>query len=123
MNCPTRMILLFIALLLVAFSHGATSFLPPMILLGFAGGIITPVILDCVAKGTRPGALGAALGTHEAVYGFGMCLGPIAGGAFAEAFQPTALYLTLAMLSLLIIPVSQAMGKGLMHTPTCGEGR
>ncbi len=101
--------LLFTALLLVAFSRGAVSFLIPMILLGFAGGIITPVILDCVANGTRPDALGAALGTHEAIYGLGMCLGPVAGGAFAEAIQPTALYLTLAVLSLLMLPVSRAI--------------
>ncbi len=102
-------ILLFAALLLVAFSNGAVSFILPMILIGFAGGIITPVILDCVAGGANPDALGAALGTHEAIYGIGMCLGPIAGGAFAEAFQLTALYITLATLSLLIIPVSRAI--------------
>ena len=104
-------ILLFVALLLVAFSHGAASFLLPMILFGFAGGIITPVILDCVAGGAHQGTLGAALGTHEAIYGLGMCIGPIAGGAVAETFQPTVLYITLAMLSLLILPVSRNIGK------------
>lgn len=104
-------ILLFVALLLVAFSHGVAGFLLPMILFGFAGGIITPVILDCVAGGAHQGTLGAALGTHEAIYGLGMCLGPIAGGAVAETFQPTALYITLAMLSLLILPVSRNIGK------------
>jgi len=103
--------LLFMALLLVTFSRGAVSFLIPMILLGFAGGMITPVILDCVANGTRPDALGAALGTHEAIYGLGMCLGPVAGGAFAEATQPTKLYLALAVLSLLMLPVSRAIGR------------
>jgi MFS family permease len=102
-------VLLFTALMLVAFSRGEVSFLLPMSLLGFAGGIVTPVILDCVANETHPDALGTALGTHEAIYGLGMCLGPIAGGAFAEAVQPTALYLTMAVLSLLIIPVSRAM--------------
>jgi predicted MFS family arabinose efflux permease len=104
-------VLLFTALLLVASSHGEVSFLLPMILLGFAGGIVTPVILDCVAKGTHPDTLGAALGTHEAIYGFGMCLGPVAGGTFAEAIHPSALYLTLAMLSLLMLPISRAIGK------------
>jgi predicted MFS family arabinose efflux permease len=101
--------LLSVALLLVTFSRGEVSFLLPMSLLGFAGGIITPVILDCVANETSPEALGAALGTHEAIYGLGMCLGPVAGGAFAEAVQPTTLYLVLAMLSLLMLPVSRAM--------------
>ena len=101
--------LLFMALLLVAFSRGEAGFLLPMSLLGFAGGIITPIILDCVANGTRPDALGAALGTHEAIYGLGMCLGPIAGGVVAEAVQPTVLYLTMAMLSLLILPISRAI--------------
>ncbi|MBN2334109.1 MFS transporter [Candidatus Bathyarchaeota archaeon] len=109
-------VLLFVALLLVAFSQGVTGFLLPMVLFGFAGGIITPVILDCVAGGTHSDTLGAALGTHEAIYGLGMCLGPIAGGVFAEAFQPTALYLTLATLSLLILPVSRAIGKGSAKT-------
>ncbi len=105
-------VFLFAALILVAFSQGVAGFLLPMILFGFAGGIVTPVILDCVAGGAHPGALGAALGTHEAIYGLGMCLGPIAGGTFAEAFHPTALYLSLATLSLLILPVSRAIGKG-----------
>lgn len=104
-------VLLFMALLLVAFSRGEAGFLLPMSLLGFAGGIITPIILDCVANGTPPGALGAALGTHEAIYGIGMCLGPVAGGALAEATQPKALYLTLAMVSLLTVPASRAIGR------------
>ena len=111
-------VLLFVALLLVAFSQGVVSFLLPMVLFGFAGGIITPVILDCVAGGAHPSALGAALGTHEAIYGLGMCLGPIAGGVFAEAFQPAALYLTLATLSLLILPVSRAIGRRPARTPS-----
>lgn len=104
-------VLLFMALLLVAFSRGEAGFLLPMSLLGFAGGIITPIILDCVANGTPPGALGAALGTHEAIYGIGMCLGPVAGGALAEATQPKALYLTLAMISLLTAPASRAIRR------------
>jgi len=104
-------VLLFMALLLVAFSRGEAGFLLPMSLLGFAGGIITPIILDCVANGTPPGALGAALGTHEAIYGIGMCLGPVAGGALAEATQPKALYLTLAMISLLTVPASRAIRR------------
>ena len=103
--------LLFMALLLVSFSRGEASFLIPMSLLGFAGGIITPIILDCVANGTPPEALGAALGTHEAIYGIGMCLGPVVGGAFAEATQPTTLHLTLAMVSLLTAPASRAIGR------------
>jgi len=59
--------LLFMALLLVAFSRGVAGFLLPLSLLGFAGGIITPIILDCAVNGTPPEALGAALGTHEAI--------------------------------------------------------
>jgi MFS family permease len=104
-------VLLFMALLLVAFSRGEAGFLLPLSLLGFAGGIITPIILDCVANGTPPEALGAALGTHEAIYGIGMCLGPVAGGALAEATQPTTLYLTLAMISLLTVPASRAIRR------------
>jgi len=102
-------ILLFISLLIVAFSIRSTSFILPMILFGLAGGIITPVILNCVTRKTQSNTLGVALGAHEAIYGLGMCIGPITGGFIAEAYQPATLYLTLAILSLLILPVSRSL--------------
>jgi DHA1 family multidrug resistance protein-like MFS transporter len=99
-------ILLFAAFSTLAFSDRALEFLQPMVLYGIAAGIMTPVILDYIAHGTPSGSLGIAMGLHEGVYGLGMSLGPIVGGAIAEQFQPMTLYLLLSIVSLLIIPLS-----------------
>lgn len=102
-------ILLFAAFSALAFSDRALEFLPPMVLYGIAAGIMTPVILDYIAHGTPSGSLGTAMGLHEGVYGLGMSLGPIFGGAIAEQFKPMTLYLLLSAVSLLIIPLSLSL--------------
>jgi MFS family permease len=102
------------ALFMVSKSNSTTEFALPLALYGFAGGIITPIILDYIAHKSPNEALGAAMGLHEFVYGVGMSLGPIAGGAIAEAYNPSILYATLAALALLIIPLSLGL-KELSH--------
>ena len=94
------------ALFMVSRSNSISEFALPLALYGFAGGIITPIILNYIAHESPSEALGAAMGLHECVYGVGMSLGPIAGGAIAEAYHPSILYLLLAVLVLLIIPLS-----------------
>ena len=69
-------------------------------------GIITPVILDYIAQRTSRKFLGTAMGLHECVYGIGMTVGPMIGGAIAEAVKPSTLYMLLAILSFFIIPLS-----------------
>ncbi len=96
------------ALFLISTSNSTSEFALPLALYGFAGGIITPVILDYIAHRSPKEALGAAMGLHEFVYGVGMSLGPIVGGAIAEAYNPSTLYLLLAALVLFIIPFSMA---------------
>lgn len=96
------------ALFMVSKSNSITEFALPLALYGFAGGIITPVILDYIAHRSPKEALGAAMGLHEFVYGVGMSLGPIVGGAIAEAYNPSTLYLLLAALVLFIMPFSMA---------------
>ena len=105
-------ILMSAALFMVVRSGSPLEFLVPLAMYGFAGGIVTPVILDYIAHRAPPNALGIVMGTHEAVYGLGMCMGPIIGGSIAEAFQPSTLYLILAVLSLLILPLSGSLRKG-----------
>jgi MFS family permease len=102
-------ILLCVAFLIVSFSSNTLEFVLPLSVFGFAGGIITPVILDYVAHGSPSESLGAAMGLHEFVYGIGMSLGPIIGGAIAEKFSPSILYRLLAVLVLFIIPFSFRM--------------
>jgi len=94
------------ALFLVSSSNTATEFAVPLALFGFGGGIITPVLLNYIAHRSPSESLGAAMGLHEFVYGVGMSLGPIVGGAIAEAYNPSILYILLAVLALIIIPLS-----------------
>jgi len=102
------------ALFLVSKSNIIMEFALPLALYGFAGGIITPVVLDYIAHESPREALGASMGLHECVYGFGMTLGPIVGGVIAEAYNPSILYVTLAGLVLLILPLSLGL-KEMVH--------
>ncbi len=102
------------ALFMVSKSNSIIEFALPLALYGFAGGIITPIILDYIAHESPKEALGASMGLHEFVYGVGMSLGPIVGGAIAEAYNPSTLYMTLAALVLLILPLSLGL-KEMTH--------
>jgi MFS family permease len=96
------------ALFMVSTSNSTSDFALPLALFGFAGGIITPVLLDYIAHRSSSESLGAAMGLHEFVYGVGMSLGPLIGGSIAETYSPSILYLLLSALVLLIIPFSMA---------------
>ena len=98
-------VLMCAALFLVSLQETAFGFLIPLALYGLAGGIITPVVLDYIAHRTPRESLGAAMGAHEGIYGLGMCLGPMIGGAVAEAHGPSTLYLLLAAVSLVMLPL------------------
>jgi MFS family permease len=99
------------ALFMVSKSNSIVEFALPLALYGFAGGIITPVILDYIAHESPSEARGASMGLHECVYGVGMSLGPIVGGFIAEAYNPSILYVTLSGLALLILPLSLGLKK------------
>ena len=101
------------ALFLVSFSSNTLGFVVPLALYGFAGGIVTPVILNYIAHRTPREVLGTAMGLHECVYGVGMTIGPMVGGVIAEAFQPSTLYLLLAALATLILPLSLGLDESL----------
>jgi len=98
--------ILSVALFMVSLSTRSLDFVLPLTLYGVAAGMITPVTLDYIAHRIPSEARGTAMGVHECVYGIGMSLGAMAGGAVAEAFQPSTLYQMLAVLSALIIPLS-----------------
>jgi MFS family permease len=104
-------VMLAVGLTLFSFSSSVEGFVVPLILYGGAAGIVTPVILDIIAKRCDKGALGTAMGVHEGVYGVGMCLGSMAGGAIAEFYAPGTLYLFLAALSLTILPLSVVLAR------------
>jgi MFS family permease len=100
------------AMFLVSFSSSTIEFVVPLALFGLAGGIITPVILDYIAHRAPKEALGTAMGLYECVYGIGMTIGPLAGGALAEAFNPSKLYLLLAALAIFILPLALGLDDG-----------
>ena len=101
------------ALFMLSFSSTTLEFVAPLAIYGLAGGIITPVILDYIAHRTPKEVLGTAMGLHECVYGVGMTIGPMVGGVIAEAFQPSTLYLLLAALATLILPLSLGLDESL----------
>lgn len=101
------------ALFMLSFSSTTLEFVAPLALYGLAGGIVTPVILDYIAHRTPKEVLGTAMGLHECVYGVGMTIGPMVGGVIAEAFQPSTLYLLLAALATLILPLSLGLDESL----------
>jgi len=98
--------LLTASMLTVSSARSTMGFALPLVLYGVVAGIVTPVVLDYIAKRTPREALGTAMGAHEGIYGVGMFVGPLVGEAVAEAYQPSTLYLVLAGVSLLVLPLS-----------------
>jgi len=98
------------ALYIIAFSRTTPSFIAPLAMFGLSGGIITPIIQNAIAHRSPRHALGMAMAVNESLYGMSMFIGPLVGGFVAEAFQPTTLYLSLAAISLLILPLSSRFG-------------
>ncbi len=51
------------------------------------------------------------MGVHEAIYGVGMCLGPLIGGAIADTYSAYTLYSLLVGVSLMILPFGYLMTR------------
>jgi len=102
-------LLLFSGMLLFSYSTGLAGYAAALALYGVAAGIMTPVVLDYIAKRCEPGSLGAAMGLHEGTYGLGMFTGSIAGGGLAEVYGPQLLYRVLAVLSVAILPLARRL--------------
>ncbi len=108
-------LLLFTGMLVFSFASSTLEYALPLVLYGIAAGIMTPLMLDYIAKRCDKRSLGAAMGFHEGVYGVGMCLGPMVGGAIAEIWGPPLLYRLLAGLALTMLPLGYMLarsGKG-----------
>ncbi len=101
--------LLVSGMLLFSYSTGLAGYAAALALYGIAAGIMTPVVLDYIAKRCEPGSLGAAMGLHEGTYGLGMFTGSMGGGGLAEAYGPRFLYGALAALSVTILPLSRRL--------------
>jgi len=108
--------LLVSGMLVFSYSTGLAGYASALALYGVAAGIMTPVVLDYIAKRCEPGSLGAAMGLHEGVYGVGMFIGPIAGGGLAEVYGPQILYRALAALSVAVLPLSRRLEPDDKHS-------
>ena len=108
-SVPLAALFLSIGMLIFSYASSLLEFAAPLILYGVAAGILTPIMLDYIAKRCDKSTLGAAMGLHEGVYGVGMCVGPLAGGAMAESFGPRLLYQSLSLLALTMIPLSRLL--------------
>jgi MFS family permease len=72
---------------------------------------MTPVALDYISMRTPERLRGTAMGVHEAIYGIGMCLGPLIGGAIADKYSAYTLYTILVGVALLIMPFAYLMPR------------
>ena len=103
--------LLGAAMYLVRNAATGTQFAIPLIFYGLGSGIMTPVVLDWISKRTPDKLRGTAMGVHEGIYGVGMCLGPLVGGAIADYYGAAMLYSLLVLVSLLILPLGYLMTR------------
>lgn len=102
-------VLLAASMFLARTAGGITGFALPLFLYGLGSGIMTPVILDFIAKRTSREALGSAMGVHEGVYGVGMLIGQFVGGLIADAYGVSMMYGLLVGVSLLVLPLGYFM--------------
>jgi predicted MFS family arabinose efflux permease len=102
-------VLLAASMFLARLASGVMGFALPLFLYGVGSGIMTPVVLDFIAKRTSKEALGSVMGVHEGVYGVGMFIGPFAGGLIADAYGASTMYTLLVAASLLILPLGYLM--------------
>jgi predicted MFS family arabinose efflux permease len=108
-SVSTAAALLAASMFLARLASGLIGFALPLFLYGVGSGIMTPVVLDFIAKRTSNKALGSAMGVHEGVYGVGMFIGPFAGGLIADAYGASTMYSMLVAASLLILPLGYLM--------------
>jgi len=104
-------ILLVTGMLIFSYASDIVGYVVPLVLYGAAAGIMTPLMLDYIAKECDKESLGAAMGLHEGVYGVGMCLGPLVGGAIADTLGPPTLYRILAVFALTMLPLAYVLSK------------
>jgi len=107
----TASTLLAAAMYLVRNAETGIQFAIPLIFYGLGSGIMTPVVLDFISKRTPDKLRGTAMGVHEGIYGVGMCLGPLLGGAIADYYSAATLYGLLVLVSLLILPLGYVMTR------------
>ncbi len=98
-------------MLIFSYASSTLEYAFPLVLYGTAAGIMTPLMLDYIAKRCDKENLGAAMGLHEGVYGIGMCLGPMIGGTIAEVWGPPLLYRILAVLALTMLPLAYMLTR------------
>ncbi|MBT3283426.1 MFS transporter [Candidatus Bathyarchaeota archaeon] len=99
------------SMFLVRTGNNALTFGVPLIFYGIGSGIMTPVAMDFISKRTPERLLGTAMGVHEAIYGIGMCFGPLIGGAIADSYSAFTLYTILVGVAFLIIPFAYLMTR------------
>ncbi len=99
------------SMFLVRTGSNALTFGVPLLFYGIGSGIMTPVAMDFISKRTPKRLLGTAMGVHEAIYGIGMCFGPLIGGAIADTYSAFTLYTILVGVALLIMPCAYLMTR------------
>ena len=107
----TASLFMGLSMFLVRNGNDAVSFGVPLVFYGAGAGIMTPVVLDFISKRTPERLRGTAMGVHESIYGVGMCLGPLIGGAIADNYSAFTLYSILVGVALMILPFGYLMTR------------
>jgi len=102
-------ILTSLALLGIALSRGALTFLPPLLLIGLSGGIMLPIVQDAIVGAVSDEELGGAVGLYEAMFGIGSTLGPMLAGGLADLIRPEAPYIVLSASALTMLLLTARM--------------
>ncbi len=97
-------VLLCVSLGAIGLASTAIGFVIPLALFGISNGFIEPIILDYIAHGSPRNSLGTTMGVYEGMYGAFTCLSPMVAGFVSQSYPTSTVYITLGVISILIIP-------------------
>ena len=107
----TASLFMGLSMYMVRNGNNPVTFGIPLVFYGAGAGIMTPVVLDFISKRTPERLRGTAMGVHESIYGVGMCLGPLVGGAIADNYSASTLYSILVGVAIMILPFAYMMTR------------
>jgi hypothetical protein len=104
-------IMIAASLVAVGYAKTEAAFILPLVLFGASNGLIEPLLMNSIAHGSPKASLGTTMGVYEGMYGAFTCISPIAAGYFTEAFSASTIYVALAAISFLMIPMARKIAN------------
>jgi predicted MFS family arabinose efflux permease len=81
------------------------------VIMGLANGLFFPILLGLSIQGVDQAHRSTAMGIHQAIYAVGMFTGPWIGGILADAVGIRAMFLIIAVFSLVAPSVAIALNR------------